>query len=115
MGHRLNGNGKTLVSVVRCEGNLDATKMVTIKNRLSRLFNQNHKFLLLDLARARRIDVTGLGILMDRIQRFRALDGDVRLFNLKPAVFEMLRRVGVDELVETYPTEEEARRSFQIA
>ena len=71
--------------------------------------------MLLDLARTRRIDLTGLGILMDRIQRFRALNGDVRLFNLKPAVFETLRRVGVHQVVETYPSEEEARRSFQIA
>jgi anti-anti-sigma factor len=89
--------------------------MVGIKNRLSRLLNQNRKQLLLDFGGTRQIDITGLGILVDRIQKFRSLNGDVRLFNLRPAVFETLRSVGVDGLVETFPSEEEARRSFQIA
>lgn len=106
---------KTSVCVVRCEGKLDGNKMVGVKNRLSRLLNQNRKYLLLDLAETQQIDLTGLGILIDRIQKFRAIKGDVRLFNIQPSVYETLKQVGVSEVVETFPTEEEARRSFQFA
>ncbi len=103
------------LSVVRCEGNLDASKMVNVKNRLSRLLNQNRKLLLLDFARTEQIDVTGLGILVDRIRKFRALKGDVCFCSLRPSVFETIHEMGVDGMVETFNTEEEARRSFQVA
>ena len=114
MGHRMNGNGKYSIRVVRCQGNLNASKMVQVKNRLSRLLQQNCKWVLLDLSRARRIDLAGLGILIDRVRKLRASNGDVRLFNLRPRVLETLRNVGAQEL-ETFSTEQEARRSFQFA
>jgi len=115
MEHRLNGNGKVSVDVIHCPGDLNAQHMVRMKNRLSRLVSQNRKFLLLDLKRARRVDLAGLGILVDKIQKLRLLKGDIRLFNLRPEVVHTLRMIGVNGVIETFATEEEARRSFQIA
>ena len=115
MGHRLNGNGKISVNVVRCPGDLNATRMVEMKLRFSRLINQNQKFFLLDLGRAGHADLAGLGILVDRIRKVRLVKGDIRLFNLRPEVSEILRMIGLNRIIETYPTEEEARRSFQVA
>lgn len=103
------------VGVVRCPGDLNARHMVQMKNRLSRFTNQNRKFLLLDLKRARHVDLAGLGILVDRIQKLRKERGDIRLFNIRPEVSQMLRMIGINSVIESYPTEEEARRSFQIA
>lgn len=115
MHHRLNGNGKTSVCIMRCEGNLNAERMITVKNRLNRLLNQNHRFVLLDFARARGIDLTGLGILLDRIQKLRALKGDVRAFNIRPNILETFRRIGADELVGAHSSREEAVRSLRVA
>lgn len=115
MGHRLNGNGKAAVNVVRCPGDLNATRMVEMKTRFSRLMNQNQRFFLLDLRHAHHADLAGLGILVDRIRKVRSLKGDVRLFNLHPEVSEILRMIGLNQIIETYSTEEEARRSFQVA
>ena len=115
MGHRLNGNGKVSVNVVRCPGNLNATRMVQMKSRFSRLMNQNRRFFLLDLSEANHADLAGLGILVDRIRKIRSLKGDIRLFNLRPEVLEILRMIGLNQIIETYATEEDARRSFQVA
>ena len=116
MGHRLNGNGNHKgVGVVRCPGDLNATRMVQMKSRFSRLMNQNKRFFLLDLREAYHADLAGIGILIDRIKKVRALDGDIRLFNLRPEVAQILHLIGLNQVIATYATEEEARRSYQAA
>ena len=111
MGHRLNGNEKG-VNVVRCSGDLNATRMVQIKTRFSRLINRNRRFFLLDLKEAYHADLAGIGILVDRIKKVRALNGDIRLFNLRPEVTQILDLIGLNQVIATYATEEEARKSF---
>lgn len=121
MGHRLNENGngygygygKASVDVVRCPGDLNASQMVQMKARFNRLLNQNRRFFLLDLGRANHADLAGLGILVDRIRKVRSLKGDIRLFNLSPGVFDILKMIGLNRIIETYSTEEEARQSFR--
>ena len=116
MGHRLNGNGNHKgVDVVRCPGDLNATRMVQIKPGFSRLINQNKKFFLLDLREAYHADLAGIGILIDRIRKVRALNGDIRLFNLRPEVAQILHLIGLNQVIATYTTEEEARKSYQAA
>ncbi len=115
MGHRLNGNGHVSIDVVRCPGDLNATRMVQIKSHFSRLMNQKRKFFILDLAQANHADLAGLGILIDRIRKIRSLKGDIRLFNIRPEVSQILRMIGINQVIETYSNEEEARRSFQVA
>ncbi len=114
MGHRLNGSGKA-VDIVRCSGDLNATQMVSMKSRFSRLMNRNRRFFLVDLKDAGHADLAGLGILVDRIRKVRSLKGDIRLFNIRPEVSHILNMIGLNQIIETYSTEEEARRSFQIA
>ena len=117
MGHRFNGNGNghVEVDVMRCSGDLNATRMVQMKSRFSRLLNQNRKFFLLDLREAHHADLAALGILIDRLRKIRSLKGDIRLFNLHPEVFAIFQMIGLNRVIATYPTEEEARRSFQVA
>lgn len=103
------------VNVVRCPGDLNATRMVQMKNRFSRLINQNRKFFLLDLKEAGHADLAGLGILVDRIRKVRSLNGDIRLFNIRPEVTQILNMIGLNQIIEMFSTEEEARRSFQVA
>ena len=113
MRHRL--HGRTSVDVVRCSGDLNASRMVQLKSRLHRLMNQKRRFFLLDLKQAHHVDLAGLGILVDRIRRLRSVKGDIRLFNLQPEVLETLRMVGLTRVIATFHNEEDARRSFQAA
>lgn len=103
------------VEVVICQGDLNATHMARISHKVSRLVNQNHKHVLLDLGRARRVDLAGLGILIERLRKVRQLHGDIRLCNLRPCVSETLRLVGINGLIQSYESREKALESFQFA
>lgn len=100
------------VDILRFEGDLNAGEMIKMKNRLTRLLNKNHKKLLLDLSRTRNVELAGVGILVDRLRSIRAQRGDIKLFNIRPEVQKTLQMIGLSGLIESFPTEEEAIRSF---
>lgn len=100
------------VEVLRFQGDLNASEMIKIKERLTRLLNKNQKKLLLDLSEARKVELAGLGILVDRLMKVRAQKGDIKLCNLSPEVANTFRMVGVSDLMEQFKSEEEAIRSF---
>lgn len=103
------------VEVLRCKGDLNAVSMVTIKNKVSRLLNKNRKNLLLDMKKTDRVDLAGLGILVERVKNIRSVNGDIKLCNVQPQVHDTFRLVGVSKLIESYSSEEEAVRSFDVA
>lgn len=100
------------VEILRCQGDLNAAEMIKLKVRLTRLLNCNHRKMLLDLKQAKRVELAGLGILVDRLMKVRAQKGDIKLFNLRPEVEKTLEMIGVRGLMESFNSEEEAIRSF---
>lgn len=104
-----------IVEILRCESDLNPNHMISVKNRVSRLINRKQRFFLLDLKNTRTIDIASISILMDRIQKVRSLKGDIRLFNIRPQVKQVFSQLGIENLVETYPSEEEARKSFKLS
>lgn len=100
------------VEVLRFQGDLDAAEMIRMKGRVTRLLNRKHKKLLLDLKQARRVELAGLGILVDRLMKVRAQKGDIKLCNLRPEVEKTFELIGVSGLMESFHSEEEAIRSF---
>lgn len=103
------------VDVLKCRGDLNASCMVSIKNKLTRLMNRKHRYMLLDLEKTKHIDLAGLGILVERLRKVRSLKGDIKLCNLRPQVSETFRMVGVSKLIDSYSTKEEALESFKSA
>ena len=106
---------ESLVDVLICDGDLNATRMVQLSHRMNRLIGQNHKNMLLDLGKARCVDLAGLGILIERLRKVRQLRGDIRLCNVRPRVSETLRLIGINGLIESYDSKEAALESFQFA
>jgi anti-anti-sigma factor len=100
------------VEILRFQGDLNASEMIKIKNRLTRLLNKNHKKLLLDLKETKHVELAGLGILVDRLMKVRAQKGDIKLCNLRPEVERTFRMIGVGNLMQSFGSEEEAIRSF---
>ena len=86
-------------SVIRFPGTLDAFQMVRMKSQLTRLLNRHPKLLLLDLAETRRVELVGLGMLIDRLKRNGNGHGTVRFSNVSPTVHRTLARAGVDEFL----------------
>lgn len=100
------------VEVVHFPGDLDAAQMVKVKDRLSRLLKRNRKKLLLNLSETRRVELAGVGILVDRLRKVRALKGDIKFCNMRPEVESILKMIGINGLIESFRSEEEAIRSF---
>lgn len=103
---------KVGVDVLRFNGDLDALSMIKMKDRMNRLLNKNHKRLLLDLQETKHVELAGVGILVDRLRRVREQKGDIKLCNLRPEVERTFQMIGVNGLMESYSTEEEAISSF---
>lgn len=108
-------NGKARVRVLMYRGDVNADGMVKFKNRLARLMHQKQRNLVLDLAQAKRIDFSGLGILIERLQKVRAMQGDIRIANAHPRISATFNRVGLHDLLGVFSSREEAIRSFQGA
>ncbi len=96
-------------------GDLDARDMVRVKNRISKLIKKDHTRVILVLHEARHVDFTGLGILVERVRKVRALNGDLKLVGLSPYVLKLLKCTQVGRLIETYGSTREALRSFKGA
>lgn len=100
------------VDVLKCEGDLDAMEMTRMKGRMNRLLNRNHKKWVLDMKSTQRVELAGIGILVDRLRYVRERKGDIKICNLRPEVEKTLRMIGVGALIESYSSKEEALRSF---
>ena len=105
--------GKALdVDVLKCD-DLSASCVVSLKNKMNRLMSRRHFRVVVDLWSARRTDVAGIGILVEKLLRIREHKGDIKLCRLRPEVSRMMNRVGVGTLFETFDTKEEALKSFR--
>ncbi|MFZ5801962.1 MAG: STAS domain-containing protein [Candidatus Omnitrophota bacterium] len=100
------------VEVLHFPGDLDASHMVVVKDRLARLLKKNRKKVLMDLSDTRRVELAGLGILVDRLRTIRALKGDIKFCHMSPEVRRALDMIGMNGLIESFHTEEEAIQSF---
>lgn len=96
MPHRL--KMQTSVDVIHFPDTFDASQMIRMKSRLSRLLNRHPKMLLLDLTETREIKLAGLGMLIERLSRASNGTG-VRFTNASPVVHRTLARAGVDGLL----------------
>ncbi len=85
-----------MTCVIRFPGTLDALEMVRMKPRLTRLLNRHPKLLLLDLGQTQRVELAGLGILVDRIKRLGNGHGIVRFSNVSARVHRTLARAGMN-------------------
>ena len=100
------------IEVLRMSEALDAEGMVLVKNRMNRMMSRNQKRVVLDMTNTASVDLAGLGILVERIRVLRSAKGDIKFCNIKSEVNETLQLVGLNGLIESYPTREAAVASF---
>lgn len=102
----------TSIDIFECAKKLDASEMVRLKMKMNQLIRRKQKKMVLDLEKTRQVDLAGLGILVERLNFLRSLNGDIKLCNLKSQVSDTLKMVGVRHLMESYGSAEEALASF---
>ena len=86
-------------NVIRFTDILDATQVVRMKSQLTRLLNRHPKVVFFDLTATKRVELAGLGMLVDRLRRFGMGHNAVRFSNASSQVYRTLERAGVDGLL----------------
>ena len=100
------------IDILDVAGDINALDMVRVKNRLDGLIRKNHTKIILHFKNARHIDFIGLGILVERLRRMRALDGDLKIVGLNEYILKLFKKTGVNKLIDTYSDTVDALRSF---
>ncbi len=73
------------------------------------LIDQGKKLVLIDLARAKRANSSGLGILIRGYVSLKNVGGEMRVYNLSQHVDHMFKITRFNSILDVYVTEDEAR------
>jgi anti-anti-sigma factor len=98
--------------LIRFIGDLDATNVETVLERICNLFNDGKVHLVVDFTKLRYVNSTGLGILLHLSKSAREKTGCFKIANVNENVFEIIEIIGATSLLEIYDTVEEAMSSL---
>lgn len=76
---------------------------------ISEVIDEGRSTVLVDLARVKRANSSGLGILIRGYATLKGAGGTMRVFNLSENVDHMFKITRFNSIIEVYETEEEAR------
>lgn len=102
------------VAVVVLDGRLDRTKETSITRVLERLMNRGFARIAVDASKLVYLDSHGISSFVSYIDEARARGGDVKFFALSNDARFVLERLGLSKFVQTFPTEGEALRAFDL-
>lgn len=89
--------GDAVVPRLRLIGEMDVGTIDVFRAAIVDLSEQGTERVILDLGELDFIDSTGLGGLVGALRRFRDVDGDVALVNVRPRVAKLLALTGLDK------------------
>jgi anti-anti-sigma factor len=96
------------VTVVEVAGELDMATAPQLQNEVSQLVDAGQVRLVFDLANVSFCDSTGLSVFVRTRNRCETAGGEVRLAAPQRAVQRILEVSGLVEVLNTYPTVDEA-------
>lgn len=100
------GHGKT--QIIRFVGDLDATNVETVLERICNLFNEGKLHIVADFKKLRYVNSTGLGILLHLSKSAREKNGSFKIANVNENVYEIIEIIGATSLLEIYDSVDEA-------
>lgn len=103
------------VTVLRLDGDLDEHGVDVLRTEMYNIINAGRSKIVMNLGSVRFISYMGVGVLVERLRKVRAMHGDVKLVSLNLYAERLFRMVGVSSLFETYDTESQAIGVYQEA
>ena len=92
---------------------LDEANIEQIGDRLFEVINAGSKpKVLLDFANVDHLSSAALGKLLQARERIHEVNGQLRLCDIKPQIFEVFTITKLDKLFRVYPTRSDAMESF---
>jgi anti-sigma B factor antagonist len=99
---------KDAVSVLELKGYLDAHTASKLEEALKTLLSNGRYHIVVNCRELSYISSAGLGVFMEFIEDVRKHDGDIKLTNMSPKVYNVFDLLGFPLLYEIFKDEQEA-------
>ena len=106
---------KATIQIIDIDTDLIALSSVELRQILEQLISQNTMKVIVNLSRTRRIDSSGLGILVSKTSELRQRGGDLKVYGLSNTltrIFEQLGAANLEKFI--YQNEREALADFEL-
>ena len=102
----------TNTKLVRFVGDLDATNVETVLEKVCGLFNEGFINIIADFTKLRYVNSTGLGILLHFSKAAKEKGGSFKISNVNENVYEIIEIIGATSLLQIYDDVAEACASL---
>ena len=99
--------------VVRFVGDLDATNVEFVLEKVCNFINEGHIHIIADFKKLRYVNSTGLGVLLHFNKSAREKGGSFKIANVNENVYEIIEIIGATSLLEIYDELDEAVESLK--
>jgi anti-sigma B factor antagonist len=99
------------VSFFLPSGEIDEQGFSKMENKLKEMFEEGDFNIIIDLSRVSHINYKVVGWLIEYQQKFKKYGGDIKLVNVSPYLYDILRLYGFYPF-EIYPSRRAALKSF---
>ena len=106
---------KATIQIIDIDADLIALSSVQLRQILEQLISQNTMKVIVNLSRTRRIDSSGLGILVSKTSELRQRGGDLKVYGLSDMltrIFEQLGAANLENFI--YQNERDALADFEL-
>jgi len=100
------------IAVIDVAGDIDVREMVRIKGLIGSLIEKERLKVVLNLKSVDHINYLSIGVLLERLNVLRDLNGDLKLSGMNPYLQDIFKVVGMDGVFEYYKSLEDAIESF---
>jgi len=100
--------GHPNTKLVRFIGDLDATNVETVLEKVCNLFNEGIVNIVADFKKLRYVNSTGLGILLHFSKSAKERNGSLKIANVNENVYEIIEIIGATTLLDIYDEIDEA-------
>ncbi|MCY4171367.1 MAG: STAS domain-containing protein [Bacteroidetes bacterium] len=104
-------SGMTTILTIR--GELDAHTAPELESAIKMCRNEGKTHLIVNGHELEYISSAGLGVFMAFIEEIRSLNGDIKICELKPKIFDVFDLLGFPKIYHIVETEEEAISLFE--
>lgn len=100
-------------TIVRVHGDLDETSADVLRTELHQCLCDGRTHLVLNLADAGFVSYMCLGIIVERLRRYRSLQGDIKLVGVNTYLERLMRMAGITALFDVFDSESQAASGFK--
>ncbi|MES2765827.1 MAG: STAS domain-containing protein [Bacteroidota bacterium] len=104
--------GRSTETIVLKEQVLGGTEAMAFSAQLRELADKGVRCVIIDMSRVDIMNSSGLGMLVSGLSTMRKFGGVIKFASVPEKVQHLLKMTHLDSVFESYPTSDEAKKSF---